>query len=253
MRDKITDGTYWDESWNPIRDPENGMWGCAKVSPGCDHCWSEAMNIRFGGAPYDGRKRNFILDEKILTAPIRARKPKVYFVCIMMDLFHQDVPIEFLQRIWEVMACCHNDIFLILTKRPKHFRTFSRGFFNPSNVWLGVTVEHSDYLWRIDELLRIPAAQYWLSLEPLLGAITLPDKFLALGKKGWVVAGGETGRGARPMNAEWVVPIKEKCVEVGIPFYFKGWGTSKENKNGLGKKHPFYRHLLGQQYNEVPT
>jgi protein gp37 len=225
MFDKAPTGQYWDKSWNPIK-LKGGGYGCTKVSPGCRSCWAESYSRRFFKTPpYDGRKREFYLDEKVLTAPLRARKPRVYFVCDLMDLFHEDVPGRFIYRVFAQMELCSHHIFLVLTKRAKRTVYFLDGWSMPPNVFLGITAENQELFnerWRYAR--QIPASVIWVSYEPALGSLILPDDFLERGKRVWVVCGGETRAKARAMHPEWPRKLRDDCQAAGVNFLFKQWG-----------------------------
>ena len=252
MFDRVQKGMYWDKSWNPIR-LKSGGFGCTKVSPGCANCWAERYSRRFFNTPpYDDRKRDFVLNEKVLAEPLRAHKPRVYFVCDLMDLFHKDVPKSFIDDVGRIIPKCPQHIFIILTKRPKRMRDYFKKIkydtavnpphedLNMPNIWLGVSVEDQKTAdERIPILLQVPAAVRIVSIEPMLGAVNLKP-YIKSGSEAeamqasmygivyesldWVICGGETGPGARPMNHRWVKAVKKQCVDSGVPFFFKSWG-----------------------------
>ncbi|MEW5994625.1 MAG: phage Gp37/Gp68 family protein [Candidatus Zixiibacteriota bacterium] len=225
-------------SWNPIT-------GCDKVSAGCQHCYAERMAKRLqamGVAKYRNGFR-VTLHPNVLEAPLAWKKPQIVFVNSMSDLFHPDVPLEFVDRIFDVMKRADWHIFQILTKRSKRLKRLhqSRRCRDwPENVWMGVTVESRHYTYRIDDLRLTGAAVKFLSLEPLLGP--LPD--LDLNGIDWVVVGGESGPGARPMEKEWVIDIQRQCAQWGVAFFFKQWGGVNKKKAG--------RKLDGRYWNEMP-
>jgi protein gp37 len=213
---------WTDRTWNPLT-------GCTKVSPGCDHCYAKTMHERFNGP---GSFDTVTLHPERLKQPLRWRKPSLVFVNSMSDPFHRDVPDEYIAYMFAVMGQADRHTFQVLTKRPARMRALlSRPDFFPRvkndrpwplpNVWLGVSVE--DQKWadiRIPALRGTPAAVRFLSCEPLLGPIEL-DGLRAID---WVIVGGESGRGARPMHQEWANMIREQCAAAGVPFLFKQWG-----------------------------
>lgn len=259
---RIQQGMWWDKSWNPIRLREGYGFGCTKVSSGCTNCWAERYSRRFYKTPpYDGRKRDFMLNQKVLTEPLRARKPRVYFVCDLMDLFHEDIPDDFILKVFQTMFRGWFDcnaakwgyphIHILLTKRPKRMAQFWKKHFKdepcPKYVWLGVSVEDQKTAdERIPILLQVPAAVRVVSIEPMLGSVDLqridggsfnPEyKGLHLNALtggclsptpwhlNWVICGGETGPGARPMHPNWPRRVRDDCVAAGVPFFFKSWG-----------------------------
>ena len=257
MFDRVEKGVWWDKSWNPIRLKDGGF-GCTKVSPGCANCWAERYSRRFFKTPpYDGRRREFMLNERVLTEPLRARKPRVYFVCDLMDLFHKDVPDSFILTVFQTMLRGWFDcnaakwgyphIHILLTKRPKRMAQFWKKYFNnepcPNRIWLGVSVEDQKTAdERITELLKLPAAVIVVSYEPALGGLILPTEFLERGKGAWCIVGGETGPGARPMLYHWAQRVSKQCRDADIPFFFKShgeWETALDRADP--DRHPLSR------------
>ena len=226
----------WTEStWNPVT-------GCTKISPGCLNCYAERMALRLketGMAKYKNGF-NLTLHPEIIKDPLTWRKPQMIFVCSMSDLFHEDVPDEFICEILNVMRNAKWHQFQILTKRAERLAELERTIKWPENVWLGVTVEQADYLPRIDCLRQTTSNIKFLSLEPLLG----PMPRLNLEGIDWVIVGGESGPGARPMEAEWVRNIRHQCIHEGVPFFFKQWGGVFKKRNG--------RSLDGRTWDEMP-
>lgn len=237
-------------SWNPLRGTK-GRHHCTKVSDGCKSCYAERMNIRFGGPAYTVGADTIRLDEKVLTEPLRWRKPRMVFVCSMTDLFHESIPVQTLYRVFEMMKRSNRlrevqgvpgrHTFQVLTKRPDRALEFYRKliiFQHDPNVWLGVFCENQEMAdKRIPILLQIPAAVRWASFEPLLGPIVIPrcerdndndgncDKHpLGCPKIDWAVVGGESGPGARPMHPDWARSLRDQCNAAGVPFFFKQWG-----------------------------
>lgn len=290
-------GIEWtDATWNPTT-------GCTKVSPGCDHCYAKTMYERFNG------KDSFetvLLHPDRLDKPLHWRKPRKVFVNSMSDLFHQDVPDEFILDVWKVMARTPQHTFQILTKRHARMRSFTRrlAFAGPTgaerdagitgrvpylfsngddnwdlgkvrpldNVWLGVSVENQQWAdIRIPALLDTPAAVRWISAEPLLGPVDLlqaVNKLHALasarfrpGGLDWVVVGGESGPGARPMDPQWARSLRDECRRAEVPFLFKQWGAFRppidDDESGalmtrVGKK-AAGRELDGRTWDEYPV
>ena len=215
----------WTEAtWNPVT-------GCNKVSPGCKHCYAERLAHRLqamGNVRYVNGFR-LTLHPDVVTLPLTWRRPRRIFVNSMSDLFHQDVPVEFIREVFQTMVSARWHTFQILTKRAERLAELAPQLPWPSNVWMGVSVENQDYVWRIDCLRIVPAAVRFLSCEPLLGPLELN-----LERIRWVIVGGESGPQARPMKEEWVRSIRDQCQEAQTPFFFKQWGGSAD-KRGHGK------------------
>lgn len=226
---------WTDATWNPVT-------GCTKISPGCKHCYAERMANRLllmGQANYrNGFK--LTLQPQMLELPLNWRSPRKIFVNSMSDLFHKDVPLEYIARVFDVMKCANWHQFQVLTKRADRLRELSARLPWPFNVWMGVSVENSNYVDRIDDLRASGAAIKFLSLEPLLGP--LPE--LSLRGIDWVIVGGESGPGARPMDEEWVIDIRNQCARAGVAFFFKQWGGVRKASTG--------RILEGRTYDEMP-
>lgn len=227
----------WTEStWNPIT-------GCNKISPGCKHCYAERMAFRLQamGQPNYANGFNLTLHEHMLDHPLNWKKPQVIFVNSMSDLFHTNVPLNFIQKVFHTMRKAHWHQFQILTKRSERLLELSSQIDWPDNVWMGVSVENEDYAFRIDHLRQTGAKTKFLSLEPLLG----PLKNLELRNIDWVIVGGESGPGARPMQPEWVTDIRDQCLKTNVPFFFKQWGGVRKKRNG--------RSLDGRTWNQMPA
>ncbi|MBN1316884.1 MAG: phage Gp37/Gp68 family protein [Anaerolineales bacterium] len=209
-------------TWNPIT-------GCTKISPGCKHCYAERMSIRLKAMGQENYKNGFKLSmhAHVLDRPLRWKKPQTIFVNSMSDLFHHDVPFDFIQRVFDVMNQASWHQFQILTKRSSRLYDFNSRIIWPDNVWMGVSVENSDYVYRIDHLRETDAKIKFLSLEPLIG----PFSNLDLTNIDWVIVGGESGPGARKMEEEWVSDIRDQCSISGIPFFFKQWGGTRKKKS----------------------
>jgi len=226
----------WTEStWNPLT-------GCDKVSPGCKHCYAERMAVRLQAMGQRNYARGFELavHEQALELPLRWKKPQTIFVNSMSDLFHKDVPVEFIHRVFDVMrrACWHQ--FQILTKRSERLLQLAPTLPWMPHIWMGVSVENQDYAFRIDQLRRTGALVKFLSLEPLLG----PLPGLDLRHIDWVIVGGESGPRARPMDPAWVVEIRKQCQKANVPFFFKQWGGRNKKRAG--------RELEGRTWDEMP-
>jgi len=231
---------WTDATWNPVR-------GCVKVSPGCKHCYAETFAERFRGVrghPYEQGFDLRLVPEK-LTEPFRWRSPKLVFVNSMSDLFQDGVPDEYVLAVARVMATANWHTFQVLTKRAERLRDLSFGemrFAAPKkHIWWGVSVEDKEYgIPRINLLRQAPVAMRFLSIEPLLEDLGQVD----LTSIDWVIVGGESGPGARPMKREWVIAIRDQCRAAGIPFFFKQWGGARKVKHG--------RLLDGRTYDEYP-
>jgi protein gp37 len=226
----------WTEStWNPIT-------GCTKISPGCKHCYAERMahRLQLMGQPNYTNGFKLTLHEHVLELPLHWKKPQTIFVNSMSDLLHKDVPFEFIHRVFEVMGEAHWHRFQILTKRSDRLLELSKDLPWMPNIWMGVSVENQDYTFRIDDLRKTKAHVKFLSLEPLLG----PLRKLNLKKMDWVIVGGESGPGARPMDEAWVLDIRDQCLNVHVPFFFKQWGGVNKRKTG--------RLLKGKTWDEMP-
>ena len=215
----------WTEStWNPVT-------GCTKISAGCLHCYAERMAKRLQAMGQNRYKNGFklTLHPEALNEPYHWKKPRVVFVNSMSDLFHEEIPIEFIQDVFSVMNDNKRHTFQILTKRSERLRELTPLLEWSENIWMGVTIENNDYVARADDLRTINAAIKFLSLEPLLGPV--PD--LELDGIDWIIVGGESGPGARTMKEEWVLDIKKKCDnKQKIPFFFKQWGGVNKKKTG---------------------
>lgn len=227
----------WTEStWNPLT-------GCTKVSPGCKHCYAERMALRLQAMGQRNYANGFklTLHESALELPLRWKKPKMIFVNSMSDLFHRDVPLEFIQAVFDVMQRASWHTFQILTKRSERLLQLDENLIWSPNVWMGVSVESQDYAFRIDHLRQTKAHTRFLSLEPLLG----PLANLNLSGIHWVIVGGESGPGARPIEEEWIVDIRDQCALNHVPFFFKQWGGVNKKRAG--------RLLEGRAWDELPT
>ena len=225
---------WTEQTWNPTV-------GCTKISPGCKHCYAETMAKRLQAMGMHGYENGFrlaLMPER-LAEPLERRKPTIYFVNSMSDLFHEKVPFSYIRQVFDVMARAPQHTFQLLTKRAERMGKFCKNITVPSNVWLGVSVENKKYgIPRIDALREIKASVRFLSIEPLLehlGEIDLTDIH-------WVIVGGESGPKARPMRTDWVDDIKQQCDQTGVAFFFKQWGTwgadgKKRSKKTNGRRY----------------
>lgn len=226
----------WTEStWNPVT-------GCTKISPGCKHCYAERMAKRLNamGQPNYVNGFELTLHKDALELPLRWKKPKTIFVNSMSDLFHEDVPDTFILSAFDVMRRASWHRFQVLTKRSERMTAISPRLPWANNIWMGVSVENADTAFRIDYLRRTEAHIKFLSLEPLLG----PLPHLDLSGINWVIVGGESGPGARPMDEGWVIDLRRQCQRAGVSFFFKQWGGVHKKKAG--------RLLKGRTWNELP-
>nr|PZN02280.1 MAG: hypothetical protein DIU66_09985 [Bacillota bacterium] len=227
---------WTDATWNPVT-------GCTKISEGCRNCYAALMakRLKAMGNPRYVNGFNVTLHHDLIDLPLKWKKPKRIFVNSMSDLYHKDVPDEFILRIFETMNKARHHIFQILTKRPERLLEIAPKVTWTPNIWQGVSVENEQVAYRIDLLRKVPASIRFLSLEPLLG----PLDNLDLRGIHWVIVGGESGPGARPIKAEWVRSIRDQCREQGVAFFFKQWGGVHKYKTG--------RLLDGKTWDEFPT
>jgi len=227
----------WTEStWNPVT-------GCTKISAGCLNCYAERMAKRLQAMGQERYRNGFrlTLHPEALEEPYRWKKPRVVFVNSMSDLFNEEIPLEFIQDVFTVMNTNKRHTFQILTKRSERLCKLAPLLEWSENIWMGVTIENNDYVSRADDVRTISAGVKFLSLEPLLGPV--PD--LELDGIDWVIVGGESGPGARPMLEKWVLDIKKKCEnEYNVPFFFKQWGGVNKKKAG--------RILQGRTWDNYP-
>jgi protein gp37 len=227
----------WTEmTWNPTT-------GCTKISAGCKYCYAEVMTRRLMAMGIDKYKDGFAVrthDDSLMT-PFEWKKPKVVFVNSMSDLFHPDVPVEFIKKVFHVMNNTPQHTYQVLTKRADRLFEIHEQLNWTNNIWMGVSVEDERVTQRIDFLRQTNAAVKFLSCEPLIG----PLLNLNLSGIDWVIVGGESGRKARPMEEWWVWDIKQQCQEQEVLFFFKQWGGTNKKKAG--------RELAGSTYNEMPA
>jgi protein gp37 len=239
---------WTDATWNPVA-------GCTVLSPGCTNCYAMRMAGRLdamGVAKYKGLTRRsgdrsvwtgkVRVDEKSLDAPKAWSRPRKVFVNSMSDLFHEGVPVDFIERVWQVMKDTPRHTYQILTKRPERMADVlsKEPFVVLPNVWLGTSVEDGRVLHRLNEIRRVPAAIRFVSLEPLIGSVAAGD----LTDIDWAIVGGESGPRCREMKPEWVEEIRDMCVRSGTAFFFKQWGGSRPKSGG--------RMLNGREWNQYP-
>jgi protein gp37 len=226
----------WTEAtWNPVT-------GCNKVSDGCKHCYAERMAKRLFamGNPRYENGFNVTLHPDLVDTPRKWIKPRKIFVNSMSDLFHKEIPLEFIQKVFKTMNDTPQHSYQVLTKRPERIVELSSRLIFTPNIWIGTSVENNKVIERIDYLRKVPAEIRFLSCEPLLG----PLDSLNLEDIHWVIVGGESGPGARPMEADWVRSIRNQCIQQKVAFFFKQWGGVQ--------KHRFGRVLDNRTYDEYP-
>lgn len=227
---------WTDATWNPVT-------GCTKISPGCAHCYAETFAERWRGTPNHPYEQGFDLRlwPKRLDQPIRWKKPRMIFVNSMSDLFHENVPDDFIFAVFRTMMTANWHTYQVLTKRPERLTRLveehglhplnddgTRARTWPAHIWIGVSVETMRYAWRVDELRKIPAAIRFISAEPLLGSLADLD----LHQIDWLIAGGESGPGYRPCNPDWIRELRDICAAKHVPFFFKQWGGVRPRQNG---------------------
>ena len=227
---------WTDATWNPVR-------GCTKISAGCKHCYAETFSERFRGVPGHPFEQGFDLRlvPSALGLPLKWKAGRFVFVNSMSDLFHEDVPLSYIEQVFDVMQRASQHQFQVLTKRADRMQAWASGRRMPANVWMGVSVENSEQRQRIQHLQKVPAAIRFLSIEPLLAEVG------TLNLKGihWVIVGGESGGKARPMDPAWVRSIRQQCADAKVPFFFKQWGGVRKSTTG--------RELDGRTWDEMPT
>jgi protein gp37 len=227
----------WTEAtWNPVT-------GCSKVSPGCAHCYAETFAERFRGVAGHPYEQGFDLRlwPARLEQPLRWRRPRMIFVNSMSDLFHEDIPEQFLHAIFDVMVAAKQHTFQILTKRHERLAALAPTLPWPGNVWMGVSIENRRFVQRAEYLRQVPAAVRFISAEPLLGPLT----GLVLTGIDWLISGGESGPRHRPVKAEWLRELRDRCEEEHVAYFFKQWGGMRSKAGG--------RLLDGRAWNEMPT
>jgi protein gp37 len=237
-------GIEWTEAtWNPAT-------GCDRTSPGCDHCYALtlAKRLKAMGQPKyqaDGDRRTsgpgfrLTLHPDTLQIPRSWAAPRVIFVNSMSDLFHEDVPLDYIRQVFDVMAATPQHTYQVLTKRSKRLARDANKLDWPANLWVGVSVENQRYAFRTEQLREVPAAVRFVSAEPLLGPVNFDLDGIA-----WMIVGGESGPNARPMIPEWVEQIRDDCLAGGVAFFFKQWGGRTPKAHG--------RELDGRTWDEMP-
>jgi len=226
----------WTEAtWNPVT-------GCSKISPGCQHCYAERMAKRLqkAGQPNYAQGFKLTVHEHTLLLPMRWKSPRLIFVNSMSDLFHKKVSSEFIQKVFSVMNQTRWHTYQILTKRSDRLRKMDQKLRWNENIWMGVSVETQEYAFRIDHLRQTKALLKFISIEPMLG----PLRSINLKGIDWVIVGGESGPGARPLRLEWVLEVRDQCLKQGVPFFFKQWGGTNRKKAG--------RSLEGRTWDQMP-
>jgi len=226
---------WTDATWNPVT-------GCTKISPGCKHCYAERMagRLKMMGQPNYRNGFNVTLQPHMLELPLKWKTPKRIFVNSMSDLFHIDVPLEYIQRVFSVMRQAHWHQYQVLTKRSERLLELNSRLQWEPQIWMGVSVENEQYVSRIDDLRNTDAHVKFLSLEPLLS----PLHKLNLRGIDWAIVGGESGPGARPVDPAWIVDIRDQCLRAEVAFFFKQWGGVQKKKTG--------RELDGRTWDEMP-
>lgn len=227
----------WTEmTWNPTT-------GCDKISAGCKYCYAEVMTRRLEAMGIEKYKDGFTVrtHENALLTPFGWKSPKIVFVNSMSDMFHKDVPLEFIKRVFDTMNNCPQHTFQVLTKRSDILLKYHKELNWTHNIWMGVSVEDSRVKHRIDDLRKTNARVKFLSCEPLID----PLQKMNLKKIDWVIVGGESGRTPRVMNEDWVLDIQDQCEKSKVAFFFKQWGGTNKKKAG--------RELAGSTYNEMPV
>ncbi len=226
---------WTDATWNPVT-------GCSKVSPGCKFCYAERLAHRLQAMGQNNYRNGFevTLQPHMLEHPLHWRKPRRVFVNSMSDLFHDEVPATYIKQVFGVMKRAHWHQFQVLTKRSERLLELNRTLQWQPQIWMGVSVENEDYLFRVDQLRRTGAAIKFLSVEPLLG----PLHNLGLRGIDWVIVGGESGPHARPVDPAWVQELRDRCVAARVPFLFKQWGGVFKSRTG--------RILDGRKWDEMP-
>lgn len=227
---------WTDATWNPVT-------GCIEVSPGCDHCYAKAFAERFRGVAGHPYEQGFELRlwPSRLDLPLHWLRPRRIFVNSMSDLFHRDIPDEFIFRVFDTMVKADWHVFQVLTKRSARLARLAPSLPWADNIWAGVSVETDKYAWRVDQLRKVPAHVRFISAEPLLGPLTNVN----LEGIHWVITGGESGIGFRPCKEEWVRDIRERCTRQGAAFFHKQWGGRTPKANG--------RMLDGQTWDGYPS
>lgn len=227
---------WTNETWNPVT-------GCTKISPGCKNCYAERMAKRLKAMGVERYTQGFNLrtHEDVLDLPYKWKGSRLVFVNSMSDLFHKDVPKDFIMKVFKVMNECPQHYFQVLTKRSERLLELSKELTWSENIWMGVSVESQDYVYRIKDLAKTAAKVKFLSIEPLIGPITK----MPLSKIDWIIVGGESGPKSRPIEEDWVLKIRDMSLTADVPFFFKQWGGVNKKKTG--------RLLENREWNEMPS
>jgi protein gp37 len=227
---------WTNSTWNPVT-------GCTKLSPGCANCYAERLSKRLKsmGNPRYSHGFQVCLHNDLLTLPLKWKKPRLVFVNSMSDLFHEMVPFEFIEAVFTTIQSTPSHTFQILTKRARRLAEMSNSLPWPNNLWIGVSIENQDFAWRAHYLSQVPASVKFISFEPLLGFLELP-----LDNIQWVIVGGESGPGARPMDLNWARSIRNRCIEAKVAFFLKQLGGTKDKR---GKNQAL---LDGRAWKELP-
>jgi protein gp37 len=227
---------WTDATWNPVT-------GCTQVSAGCDHCYALAFAERFRGVPDHPYEQGFDLRlwPERLELPKRWKKPRRIFVNSMSDLFHADVPDDFIRRVFDTMVLADQHIYQVLTKRPQRLARLASSLPWPEHIWAGVSIESNEVAWRADFLRRVPASVRFISAEPLLGPIDRVN----LNGIHWLITGGESGPHHRPCNPDWVRDARDICIDARVAYFHKQWGGRTSKVGG--------RELDGRTWDEMPA
>jgi protein gp37 len=226
----------WTEAtWNPVT-------GCDEISPGCAHCYAKTFAERWRGVPGHPYEQGFDLRiwPQRLEQPLKWKRPRTIFVNSMSDLFHERIDASFIAQVFEVMVAADQHVFQVLTKRPERVLELAPSLSWPSNVWMGVSIENRRFVHRADQLREVPAQVRFISAEPLLG----PLEGLRLDAIDWLITGGESGPGARPVRPEWIRELRDRCRQEEVAFFFKQWGGRTPKAGG--------RTLDGVEHDELP-
>ena len=227
----------WTEAtWNPVT-------GCHQISPGCAHCYAKTFAERWRGVPDHPYEQGFALRlwPDRLEQPLRWKRPRVIFVNSMSDLFHEDVPLEYIEQIFDVMRRAEHHTFQVLTKRHERLAELAPRLHWPTNVWMGVSIENHRFVHRADRLRQVPAVVRFISAEPLLGSL----ETLNLDGIQWLIAGGESGHRHRPVREAWITELRDRCLTEGVAFFFKQWGGRVPKAGG--------RELEGRTWDQMPA
>ncbi|MGD0499134.1 MAG: phage Gp37/Gp68 family protein [Bryobacteraceae bacterium] len=226
---------WTDATWNPVT-------GCSKISPGCKFCYAERLARRLQAMGQENYRNGFdvTLQPHMLDHPLKWRQPRRVFVNSMSDLFHEDVPASYIQQVFDVMRRASRHQFQVLTKRSERLVELNSALNWQPQIWMGVSIENEDYLYRVEHLKQTGASVKFLSIEPLLG----PLRKLRLSGIDWVIVGGESGPGARPVDPDWVREIRDRCLAARVPFFFKQWGGVLKARTG--------RVLDGRKWDRMP-